>query len=696
MTPQNDALIVTLALLVALLPLTGAVMLILVSRLLKRTIPFLQTLFLFGGFLAAVSLLYLQGINPESVFHTSITWFKAGDEIFTVGLLINGAAALMAVVVTLIATLVSLYSQVYMHAASGQLRYYAMIGFFTFSMLGIVLADNLIMIFIFWELVGLASYMLINHEYKQDIANNASKKAFIVNRIGDAGFLIGIAVLWMFFGTADLQELTIRMQESELMNGTWQWSGISLPASLLTLAGVGLFMGAVGKSAQFPLQVWLPDAMAGPTPVSALIHAATMVAAGVFLLSRIFVLLGWDVFHVIAVIGSVTAFMGAVAALTQNDIKRVLAYSTISQLGYMVMGMGTGSYDAAMFHLLTHAFFKAGLFLAAGAVIYSLHQFEAQTNIHFDVQDMRQMGGLRKKMPVTFIAYLILSMALIGLPLFSGFLSKDAIITGAFAWAGESPSWKHLVPIAGLVTVALTAFYMVRQLLLVFFGEFRAGLTSYQPTDPPVLMRGILIFLALMSFGLVWSFNPFDAYSSTIFMALRPPVLAAPDIPAGFQSMLLEQTHHYHVLISVFSIGMIIVGSIIALRKFRASGPYVAGYQTMPGPADLPGRISLNNWYLNEIYAKAVVGPLLKISDVLRWLDARVIDRIIDSIAVGYVILSKVAGWFDRTIIDGFVRMVAGIARQIGQLTSGLLKGNVQYYVLVALFGVIIIICFVI
>ncbi len=696
MIQQDHSILLMLAVLVVLVPLAGSVVLILISRLTRKVYPSVQTIFLFASFLAAGMLMYLLGTNPESIIHEKLNWFTVGNQVFTAGLLINGSAVIMAVVVTLIATLVSLYSQVYMRSSGGQLRYYAMIGFFTFSMLGIVFADNLILIFIFWELVGLASYMLINHDYQLHVANSASKKAFIVNRIGDAGFMSGIALLWMFFGTADLTELSVRMQESALIGSNWEWSGNSVPAILLTLAGLGLFMGAVGKSAQFPLQVWLPDAMAGPTPVSALIHAATMVAAGVFLLSRIFVLLGWDVFQFIAVTGAITAFMGAVAALTQNDIKRVLAYSTISQLGYMVMGMGTGAYDAAMFHLLTHAFFKAGLFLAAGAVIYSLHQFESQKGLHFDAQDMRQMGGLRNRLPVTFVTYTVLSMALIGLPLFSGFLSKDAIITGAFAWAGEQPSWKHFVPVAGLITVALTAFYMIRQLSLVFFGNFRGANTTEGLSDPPVIMRGILIFLALMSLGLVWSFNPLDAYGSWIFNSMLPPLMVAPDIPSGFQEILVERTHHYHLLVSGFSIGMIIVGSVLALRKFRPSGAYVQAYQGMGEPPGFMGQLSYNNWFLNTIYNTIIITPVLKISSILSWIDVKVIDRIIDSFAIGYVILSKMAGWFDRNVIDGFVKMVAALARQTGQITSGILRGNVQYYVLVALFGVIIIIWFVI
>ena len=284
-------------------------------------------------------------------------------------------------------------------------------------MIGIIFSSNLIMLFIFWELVGLSSYLLIGFWYEKDSAIKANKKAFLTNRIGDAGFMIGILILYTYTGNLDFDYLI-----------QWFNSENSIPSSWTFVLGLGLFFGCVGKSAQFPLQVWLPDAMEGPTPVSALIHAATMVAAGIYLIARVFFILSDDVLLFIAYTGAITAFMGAIAACTQSDIKKVLAFSTISQLGYMVLALGVGAFDAALFHLVTHAFFKACLFLGSGSIIHSLHHLEHETDTHFDPQNMLLMGGLRKKMPLTFITYCIATAALVGVPLFSGFLSKDAIL----------------------------------------------------------------------------------------------------------------------------------------------------------------------------------------------------------------------------------------------------------------------------
>ncbi len=686
---HNQALI--LAGVTLVLPLVGMLVLLMVRVTVRRTYPAIQTFFLAISFITAVLLFLDQGLDPEAISHGQITWLQIGGLVFNAGFLVTGTAVIMTLVVTLVATLVSLYSHVYMKHETGLLRYFAMLGFFTFSMLGIVFADNLIMIFVYWELVGFSSYTLINHFYTLPEANAASKKAFLVNRVGDAGFLMGIALLWAVCGTADLLELQRMISASELSAGMWNIGTMSVPAAVLTIAGLGLFAGAIGKSAQFPLQVWLPDAMAGPTPVSALIHAATMVAAGVFLLARIFPILGWDALQVIAVTGAITAFMGAVAAMTQHDIKRVLAFSTISQLGYMVMGLGTGAYDAALFHLFTHAFFKAGLFLAAGSVIYALHQFGDEKNVHFDAQDMRNMGGLRKFMPVTFVAYTVLTMSLAGLPLFSGFLSKDAIILGAFAWAGNGLSWRTIVPILGLVTVALTAFYMMRQLILVFFGTFRAkeGAVVH---ESPRLMRYILIFLAAMSFAFVWSLNPLDPEGSWIVEALSPPLLVAPDITDSLQSELARLSSEWHIMVSISSFVMIAAGAFIALRKFHPNGSYVLGYGTMGLPEGPAGKLSYRNWFLDDIYSAIIVKPVLFMSSSLRKLDAGIIDGFINGIGMSYVVASNVLSWIDQHIVDGLVRLAGSLVRFGGRIVNGLAKGNVQYFILMAVLGAIVII----
>jgi len=674
-----------------LLPLAGAFLLVLLRIFFKRTIPSVLTLFLLLSFAASIWLVLRQDFSQDSVYHFSRTWFSIGTHVFKVGFLVNGTSSIMALVVTLIAMLVSLYSQAYMKGEEGQLRYYGMIGFFTFSMLGIVFADNLVLIFVCWELVGFSSYALINHFYTLPTANAASMKAFLVNRIGDAGFLIGIAILWVVFGTSDLEALSTGMKGSSISGDVWTYGSVNVPLVLLTVAGIGIFSGAIGKSAQFPLQVWLPDAMAGPTPVSALIHAATMVAAGVFLLARVFPILGWDVLQVIAVTGAVTAFMGAVAAMTQHDIKRVLAYSTISQLGYMVMGLGTGAYDAALFHLFTHAFFKAGLFLAAGSVIYGLHSYSNSSKIHFDAQDMRQMGGLRKYMPVTFVTYTVLAMSLAGLPLFSGFLSKDAIILGSFAWAGDGLSWRMIVPVLGLVTVALTAFYMMRQLLLVFFGEFRAG---DRPTisESPRLMRYILIFLSMMSLAFVWSLNPLDPAGSWLVETIRPPLLVSPDLATGFQVMLAERASELHLLVTAFSIIMIGIGGFLAYRKFSPGGRFALTYREKGLPAGGMAALSYYNWHLDSIYKKTFTQPVLWLSAQCRKTDLKIFDGIINASGVAYVVVSNLLGWIDKHIIDGLVNFTGTVLRFTGKIFNGLARGNIQYFILVAVVGVILLI----
>ncbi|NJO03892.1 MAG: NADH-quinone oxidoreductase subunit L, partial [Bacteroidia bacterium] len=317
-------------------------------------------------------------------------------------------------------------------------------------------------------MVGLSSYLLIGFWYGKLAASRAARKAFLVNRLGDAGFLIAIFFIYHYFGTLELSALPARLEAIPLIKPMAQ-----IP---FTLLGLGLFCGVMAKSAQFPLHIWLPDAMEGPTPVSALIHAATMVAAGVYLLARVFFLINIQVFVLIAFIGGATAFLGAFTALVQKDIKRVLAYSTISQLGYMVMGMGVGAYDASLFHLFTHAFFKASLFLGAGAIIHTMHETSHEIGQDFDPQNIYMMGGLRRKMPFTFACFTLSALALVGLPFSSGFLSKDAILSAAWAWAPEMAQSGnyiyYLVPLIAFASVFLTALYIGRMLLLVFFGPF--------------------------------------------------------------------------------------------------------------------------------------------------------------------------------------------------------------------------------
>src|ERR1700757_851246 len=387
------------------------------------------------------------------------------------GLTLDQLSRTMAVLVSGVGALIHIYSLGYMREDEGKSRYFGALSLFMFAMLGIVFANNFVMLFIFWELVGFTSYVLIGHWFFRDAAADAANKTFFTNRIRGFWFMIWVLMVWMATGSIVFAEITPRMPEL-----------VSHP-TFVTIAALLIFCGAVGKSAQFPLHVWLPDAMEGPTPVSALIHAATMVAAGVYMLVRVaFVIQGSPTaLLVVAWIGTITAVMAALIATQQDDIKRILAYSTLSQLGYMVMAVGLASNDAAMFHLSTHAFFKALLFLGAGSVIVMLHH----------EQNIWNMGGLAGKLPITFASFLVGALALIGCPPFSGFFSKDAILALAY-------ERNTAIFIVGLLTAFLTAFYVVRLLVIVFFGDTRSQVAR-QSRESPFVMTGPLILLAILA-----------------------------------------------------------------------------------------------------------------------------------------------------------------------------------------------------
>ena len=415
-----------------------------------------------GSFL--LTLLIAKGGEP----HPSVTWLAVGGLQIDIGLQIDTLSKLMLCVVTGVGSLIHIFSLGYMKADRDFSRYFAFLSLFIFSMLGIVLADNFVMMFIFWELVGVSSYLLIGFWFEKPSAADAAKKAFLTNRVGDFGFLLGILMVWAAMGSINFDAI-----ESKLATGT---------ATITGLAGFLIFCGAMGKSAQAPLHVWLPDAMEGPTPVSALIHAATMVAAGVYMLCRVFFLIdGTWAMEAIAWIGGLTSLMAALMAVQQDDIKRILAYSTLSQLGYMVMAVGLGSPDAAMFHLTTHASFKALLFLGAGSVIVALHH----------EQDIWKMGGLRERMPKTYWTFLIGTMALCGVPLFSGFFSKEAILDVAL---------ENNIPLffVAVFVALLTTFYMTRLFVVAFMGEPRSS-RAEQAKESPAVMTAPLLVLAVPS-----------------------------------------------------------------------------------------------------------------------------------------------------------------------------------------------------
>ena len=688
-------------LLILLLPFINFIILAISNKAIETLMSWVSSMVMMVG--AVISVYILTHVWPGEVYHTRFDWIHLpGLSPITAGVLLDINTALMLVVVNVISFLVHLFSIAYMKGDAGYKKYFSFLGLFTFSMLGIVLADNLLIVFMFWELVGLSSYLLIGHWHKKISAGKAAKKAFIVNRVGDAGFIIGLAILWTQFKTFDIEALKVLMSQSDIISGQWvSSSGAVLAAGWLTIAGIGLFLGAMGKSAQFPLQIWLPDAMEGPTPVSALIHAATMVAAGVFLMARVFVLLNLEALTLIAWTGAITAFMGAIAALTQHDIKKVLAYSTISQLGYMLMGIGVGAYDAALFHLFTHAFFKACLFLSAGAVIYAMHTYAHDHGIAFDAQDMRNMGGLRKKLPFTFFAYTVSTLALIGIPFFSGFLSKDALLSGAYAWADAmtegSVSIFHWVPVLGFVTVVLTALYMTRQLLLVFFGTWRLpGAVLDNLKEIPAVMRLALLLLGVMSLGLVWSINPLDHSTSWFLAALKRPLNVTPGFEIDLQPRLMELSHGNHLLVTFISMAMILAGAAAAWRIYRPGGNYVKNYQTRPDTVTWIQLFSYKNWHLDTVYEVAIVKPIMRLSRALLYVEKNVIDRALNAFGVLNVIIGHLMAWLDKNLVDGFVNFSVFFAGRIGATTKSLQGGKIQSYILLALLSLVLMIIWII
>jgi NADH-quinone oxidoreductase subunit L len=611
-------------------------------------------------------------VSGKEVYLARFPWFDLSsnglDVRFSISILIDKLSAMMLLLVTFISFLVHIYSIEYMKGKRNYSRYFPYLGIFTFSMLGIVISDNLLITFMFWEMVGFSSYLLIGFWFDKETAVRASKKAFLFNRIGDLGFIIAIFFFYTHFGTFEITVI-----KNFLIDNHY-----SLRADLniwITIAGLGIFAGCIGKSAQFPLQVWLPDAMEGPTPVSALIHAATMVAAGIYLLAKTHFFLNENVLTFIAFTGAITAFIGAVPAMFQNDIKKVLAYSTISQLGYMVMAMGVGGYDASLLHLETHAFFKAGLFLAAGAVIQSMHHIKHELlkkgyYQEFDSQDMRLMGGFRRKMPVTFCVYLICSLSLIGIPFFSGFISKEAILADTLIYATlRGEVMFYLIPVLAFLTVFITAFYMIRQTILVFFGEFKlknvfqdADPVFEETKDPSFKMKFPLIILAVLSLYIFFASNPL-AYMGR-FREWR-------------QMALIIAFSKY------FALALSLAGMYVSYRMFK-------GKKDLYHPKPTPARSFLfHNFYLDQFYFKVLVVTGFKSAWFFKRMDEKLIDGLVHAFAVFNVVLAHFIAWVDKAIVDGVVNLSAYFSIKAGAMTRSLQMGRIQGYFIISLIALI-------
>jgi NADH-quinone oxidoreductase subunit L len=599
--------------------------------------------------------------------HYQIPWFLIGNIEFKAGVLLNNLSVLMIIVVSGISVLVHIYSRTYMKDDLNIHRYWAYLGLFCFSMLGLVISDNLLLIYLFWELVGFSSFLLIGFWYTRTAASQAAKKAFIMNRIGDIGFLIGIIIIFSQFRTLDITALfgdVGLMKASLVKDGLWISASRQIPEVWLSIAGIAFFMGAMAKSAQFPLHTWLPDAMEGPTSVSSLIHAATMVAAGVFLIARVYPVFDPFVLNIMVCIGAFTAFMAATIALSQNDIKRILAYSTISQLGFMVMALGIGAYSESIFHLATHAFFKCLLFLAAGSVIHQLHHYRDKLSLDFDYQDIRMMGGLRKGMPITFIGMCLASAALIGLPLSSGYLSKDAILISAFEWAGSRDGIFKMLPFIMVITSWFTVFYISRLVFKVFFSQPKLmnREQAEQIQDAPKQMSFVLLILAFFCLFIAFSLNPFSFESSWLWN--------------GFSSNLFQKEELYHWLLPlILNIGSAVL-IVVAYRIYvKNDGIYIS-------ERNIFHRFFRKEWYLNEIYRYLFIVPVEKFSMVCYWFDRNIIDALVLKSATLISVLSGITHWCDRILVDGFVNALGTFAKWIGQFSRNFQSGKIQHYLI--------------
>lgn len=619
--------------LIPAMPVLSYVLIVLFTKRSKALSAGISILTMLSCFAISVGvLLELSKLDPVNrVISFGTTWLQIAPWQANVGILIDPLSVNMLLVVTFISLLVQIYSLGYMHDDERFSIYYSYLSLFTASMLLLVVSNNYLQIFVGWELVGLCSYLLIGFWYFKPEAANAAKKAFVVNRVGDMGFLMGVVTIGMVFQTFDFAQVKDAVTLG-LSNGTYQGAYIAGIALLL-------FCGAVGKSAQFPLHVWLPDAMEGPTPVSALIHAATMVAAGVYMVARTFVLFSADpiAMTTVAYIGCFTALFAATIALAQDDIKRILAYSTLSQLGYMVMSLGVGGYTSGMFHLTTHACFKALLFLGAGSVIHGVHN-----------QDIWKMGGLWNKMKITAITFLIANLAISGIPPFAGFFSKDAILDAV----KESTVPGHeLLYYTGVFTAFLTAFYMFRLFFVVFTGKPRDHHAHDHAHESPLTMTGPLMILAILSLSIGWLNWPgVDAYSKFVYYGAAPHEGGA----ANFGALLSQAIPSLMVAI----LGVALAAAFYFFNIFSAEK-----MATTFRPIYL---LLKNKYYVDELYMWIVNNILFGLSSVLKWFDDEVVD-------------------------DGMVDGSGWVARKMGGLLSLTQTGYVQNYALVV-FGAVAVI----
>ena len=636
--------------LIPLFPLIGFIIIGLLGKRLPDKLSGIIACLMVGlSFAVSISLFFkMLAVEPEArlFIQNVFTWIKVGSFEIPFALQLDPLSGVMILVVTGVSFIIHIYSIGYMHGDRSVPRYFSFLNLFVFFMLVLVLGNSFLILFIGWEGVGLCSYLLIGFWFEDKEKAICGKKAFIVNRIGDFGFLLGMFLIYMTFGSLIFTEVFDR-------------AAVGMHAGSATVVAITLllFMGATGKSAQIPLYIWLPDAMAGPTPVSALIHAATMVTAGVYMVARTNVLyaLAPVSLYIVAIVGGLTALFAATIGTSQFDIKKVLAYSTVSQLGYMFLGLGAGAFAAGIFHLMTHAFFKALLFLGSGSIIHAMHAHYHHTGGHNDPQDMRNMGGLRKKMPLTFWTFIIATLAISGIPGLSGFFSKDEILWKTFA-SGHIWLW-----IIGLFTAGLTAFYMFRLVYMTFYGTFRGGDTDEYIKESPKVMTIPLAVLAVLSViggyigipHILGGHNQFEQFLAPVF--------------ERSEHILAHRGHHAastEMTLMIVSVIVALVGIYIAFLLYRKN-------------PDIPGKIAArikgfykivyHKYYVDEIYQALIITPLVKSSEFM-W------------------------KFFDDKVVDGSVNGVAAIFRGLGAELRRIQTGLVQNYALMMSIGIIVII----
>ena len=615
--------------LVPFLPLVAYVFLLVLGRkAAEGLVAGVSVILTAVSFVLSLFIFQAVGNNPHGnntyVFH----WLTVGNRVFDVGFQVTHLNALMLVVVTLVSTLVFLFSKGYMHKDDRFPVFYQYLNLFVFSMLALVISPNLLQLYIFWEMVGLCSYLLVGFWYFKPEAALAAKKSFIVTRIGDTGMFAGIVLLFLATGSFDYSTIFSAVAHGTLHIGWLSNNGV------ITLTALLIFAGAVGKSAQFPLHVWLPDAMEGPTPVSALIHAATMVAAGVYLVARTFPLFqaSTGATTTVAWIGAITALMASLIALTQRDIKRVIAYSTMSQLGYMMMALGVGAYAYGIFHLMTHAFFKALLFLAAGSVIHAV-----------DTQDLFEMGGLRKKMPVTTYTFLAGALALAGIVPFAGFWSKDDILAATLQSGHPVLYW------FGLIAAFCTAFYIFRVFFLTFTGKPRVEEKYEHAHEGSWVMKLPLVVLAVFATIAGFFNSPLNHYGLERYLFA--------DFASGTAGVVVKE----NVGLMAFSVAVGLLGILLAALMYWRPA---FGGEKLSKALRIPYIVSFRKFFFDEIYTFVIVG--------------------------GGKVIAAIVDFVDRYIIDGIVSLLSWIGSVFGIMLKYTQDGQVQTYSAIAAFGVLI------